>query len=241
MKKHSKWLMLASLLYLVVLIPQDAHAMHIMEGYLPKFWALFWWVVYLPFLIIGLRKLTKLTEKHPEQKLLLALAGAFVFLLSSLKIPSVTGSCSHPTGVGLGAVLFGPWPMAVLGLVVLLFQAVLLAHGGLTSLGANAFSMAVVGPFIAYYLFRALKKSGVNNYVAVFAAAAIGNLSTYVITSIQLALAHPAGDFGGQVVTYLAVFALTQIPIAIAEGILTALLYEKVYQYEEGIRLETIH
>jgi len=77
--------------------------------------------VYLPFLLWGLRSLTQITRQHPETKLLLALAGAFTFVLSALKIPSVTGSCSHPTGTGLGAVLFGPGVMSVLGGLVLLF------------------------------------------------------------------------------------------------------------------------
>ena len=67
-----------------------------------------------------------------------------MFVISSLKIPSVTGSCSHMTGTGLGAILFGPTAAGVLGLIVLLFQAILLAHGGLTTLGANTFSMAIV-------------------------------------------------------------------------------------------------
>ena len=71
-----------------------------------------------------------------NQKVLLGLAGGFVFVLSALKIPSVTGSCSHPTGTGLGAIIFGPTTMTVVGLIVLLFQALLLAHGGLTTLGA---------------------------------------------------------------------------------------------------------
>ncbi len=62
-----------------------------------------------------------------------------MFVLSALKIPSVTGSCSHPTGVGLGAIMFGPSVMFVLGTIVLIFQALLLAHGGITTLGANAF------------------------------------------------------------------------------------------------------
>ena len=77
------------------------------------------------------------------------MCGAFAFVLSALKIPSITGSCSHPTGVGLGAILFGPMTMAVLGLIVLLFQALLLAHGGLTTLGANTFSMAIAGPIVS--------------------------------------------------------------------------------------------
>ena len=62
------------------------------------------------------------------------MAAAFIFVISSLKIPSVTGSCSHMTGTALGAILFGASPVAVLGIIVLLFQAILLAHGGLTTL-----------------------------------------------------------------------------------------------------------
>lgn len=51
-----------------------------------------------------------------------------MFVLSSLKLPSVTGSCSHPTGNGLGAVLFGPAVASVLATIVLVFQALLIAH-----------------------------------------------------------------------------------------------------------------
>ena len=91
------------------------------------------------------------------------------FVLSALKIPSVTGSCSHPTGVGLGAILFGPNVMAVLGVIVLLFQAILLAHGGLTTLGANAFSMAIVGPIVSFFTFKILKNK-INKSWAVFIA-----------------------------------------------------------------------
>lgn len=81
-----------------------------------------------------------------------------MFVLSALKIPSVTGSCSHPTGVGLGAIMFGPSVMFVLGTIVLIFQALLLAHGGITTLGANAFSMAIIGPIVSFLIFKALKK-----------------------------------------------------------------------------------
>lgn len=101
----------------------------------------------MPFLVIGARRIARISREQPRAKLLLVSAGAFALVLSALKIPSVTGSCSHPTGTGLGAVLFGPSAMAVLGAIVLLFQALLLAHGGLTTLGANIFSMAIVGPW----------------------------------------------------------------------------------------------
>ena len=119
-----------------------------------------WYVATLPFFVLGLRSIQSQVQKSPQSKLVLGMAGAYSFVLSSLKIPSVTGSCSHPTGVALGAILFGPTAMTVLAVIVLIFQAILLAHGGLTTLGANAFSMAVVGPYVAYYLWRAYPGPG---------------------------------------------------------------------------------
>ena len=129
--------------------------MHIMEGFLPVEHALGWSIAAAPFVALGLRSVRRQLNEHPEQRMLLGVAAAFSFVLSALKLPSVTGSCSHPTGVGLGALLFGPLAMVPVGLVVLLFQALLFAHGGLTTLGANLFSLAIVGPLVAAGLFRA--------------------------------------------------------------------------------------
>lgn len=236
MKKHQFFslVMMAGLsCYLVVGSPKPAYAMHIMEGFLPVGWAVFWWVVYLPFLFWGLRSLTHITRQHPETKLLLALAGAFTFVLSALKIPSVTGSCSHPTGTGLGAVLFGPAVMSVLGGLVLLFQASLLAHGGLTTLGANAMSMAVVGPFIAYGIYQLVMRSSGRQTLAIFLAAALAGLITYVVTSLQLALAFPSatGGFFAAFTKFATIFAVTQIPLAISEGLLTVLVWNWLQTY----------
>ena len=201
-----------------ILLPLRASAMHIGEGFLPAGWSIAWGVVCLPFLIYGLVGMKKRIAATPKVKILLAMCGAFAFVLSALKIPSVTGSCSHPTGVGLGAVLFGPGITSVLGFIVLVFQALLLAHGGITTLGANTFSMAVAGPVAAWLVFKGLKKLKVSNGISVFAAACLGDLLTYVVTSIQLGVVY--GGFG----KFLGVFALTQIPLAIVEGILSAIV-----------------
>jgi cobalt/nickel transport system permease protein len=218
--------------YFIVSAATPVYAMHIMEGYLPVQWAIFWWVVALPFFVLGLRSLKKITEANPELKLLLALAGAFTFVLSALKIPSVTGSSSHPTGTGLGAVLFGPLSMSVLGSLVLLFQAILLAHGGLTTLGANAFSMAITGPFVAYWIYCLVIKSG-NQRLAIFLASALADLVTYIVTSVQLALAFPAatGGFIASFLKFAGIFAITQIPLAISEGLLTVLVWNWLSSY----------
>lgn len=216
-----------------MLIPKQAFAMHIMEGYLPIGWAIFWFALCLPFLVRGMIAIRKVVKEHPESRLLLALSGAFTFVLSALKIPSVTGSCSHPTGVGLGSVLFGPFVMSVLGSIVLFFQSLLLAHGGLTTLGANIFSMAIVGPFIAIGVFKLSTRCGLSFSVAVFLAAMLGDLGTYVMTSIQLALAFPAVEGGilGSFEKFASIFALTQIPLAISEGLLTVMIMNFIQKY----------
>jgi len=173
-------------------------------------------------------------REHPQTKLLLGAAGAFTFILSALKLPSVAGSSSHPTGTGLGAVLFRPPVMAVLGAIVLLFQALLLAHGGLTTLGANVFSMAIVGPWVSFGIYKLLRRFGASVYVGAGVAAAIGDLSTYVTTAVQLALAFPdpAGGVLGSAIKFMGVFAVSQVPLAVIEGVVTAMVMRLLMNYD---------
>lgn len=213
----------ALFIFLMFIIPVNLFSMHIMEGFLPPVWAGVWWIIALPFIYLGVASVRRIVADKPNVKPLIAMAGAFAFVLSALKIPSVTGSSSHMTGVALGTIMFGPLPMALLGFIVLLFQALLLAHGGLTTLGANTVSMAVVGPLVAFLVFSMCRKSGVKESIGIFLAAFLGDLLTYVVTSAQLAFAHPAesGGVAVSLVKFLSVFAVTQVPLAVIEGILT--------------------
>ena len=225
-KKEKRIVALAAAFALIFGVAPAANAMHIMEGYLPPQFCIIWGVICIPFIAIGYLSIKKTLAENRRAITILAMAGAFVFVLSSLKIPSVTGSCSHMTGTGLGAILFGPSAVSILGIIVLIFQAILLAHGGITTLGANTFSMAIAGPFVSYGIYRLCKALKVNKYVGIFLAASIGDLFTYCVTSIQLALAYPSEN-GGFIVSaakFLAVFAPTQVPLAVIEGILTVVI-----------------
>ena len=151
MTKHERRFLGATIaISLVLSFSLPASAMHIMEGFLSKGYCIFWGAVCLPFLAWGLISIRRTARDHRKTLLVLVMSGAYAFVLSALKIPSVTGSSSHATGTGLGAILFGPAAMAVIGFIVLLFQALLLAHGGLSTLGANTFSLAIAGPFLAF-------------------------------------------------------------------------------------------
>lgn len=212
--------------------------MHIMEGFLPVTHAAGWLAASAPVFALGCRSLNRAVREKPDALLLLGAVAAFIFVLSALKLPSVGGSCSHPTGTGLGAILFGPSIMAVLGTVVVLFQALLIAHGGITTLGANVFAMAIAGPWMAALLFATGRRLQLPSGLNIFIAAASANLFTYLVTATQLAMAFPdaTGGFTGAWMKFLGVFAITQIPLAIMEGMLTVLVIRALAAY----RLEEI-
>ncbi|MBU3097753.1 MULTISPECIES: energy-coupling factor ABC transporter permease [Clostridium] len=230
-----KYQVTLGVLMMLLFIPRNVFAMHIMEGFLPPKWCITWGAICIPFIVVGYFSIKEKIRIDPKLKMLIAMVGAFAFVLSALKIPSVTGSCSHPTGVGLGAILFGPTVMSVLGLIVLIFQALLLAHGGLTTLGANTFSMAVVGPIVSYGVYKLLKKLNVSTSISIFSAAMLGDLMTYVTTSFQLAVAFPdeIGGFVASLIKFMSIFAVTQLPLAISEGILTVIVFNLLTKYNK--------
>ncbi|MBZ3934945.1 energy-coupling factor ABC transporter permease [Methanimicrococcus blatticola] len=226
--------------------------MHIMEGMLPVGWAAFWWGLTAIILVAGIIQLNKVVRKNREVLPLLAVSGAFIFVLSSLKLPSVTGSSSHPTGTGLSSFTFGPLITAVLSAIVLLFQALLLAHGGITTLGANCFSMGFFGPLLAYALYKALQKTKLNIYYTVFLAAFVADLGTYVVTALQLALASVMNsplaisalieNFSGFLSAsagFLGVFAVTQVPLAILEGLIIVVAFKYIAKLKGDFLLKT--
>lgn len=232
-KTQKKVLKLSIAFAIVMAVCPAANAMHIMEGYLPPVLCVAWGVACLPFVVKGFMNLKKIIAENKKAVTLIAMAGAYVFVLSALKIPSVTGSCSHMTGTGFSSILFGPCITSILGIIVLLFQAILLAHGGLTTLGANTFSMAIAGPLLTYGTFVLCKKVKLNKNVSVFLAACLGDLFTYCVTSIQLAIAYPSsqGGVAASAVQFLGVFAPTQLPLAVIEGLLTVLIMIALESY----------
>ncbi|MFI3213922.1 MAG: energy-coupling factor ABC transporter permease [Eubacteriales bacterium] len=232
-RKERKIVAILGIIAMTQAVVPVSNAMHIMEGYLPLTFCIAWGILCIPFVVAGFMSLKKKINENRRVLTMIAMSGAFIFVISSLKIPSVTGSCSHMTGTGLGAILLGPSAVSILGIIVLLFQAILLAHGGLTTLGANAFSMTIVGPFVTYGIYKLCGKMNVNKKASIFLAAALGDLLTYCVTSVQLAMAYPSevGGVGASIIKFLSVFAPTQLPLAILEGIITVLIVMMLETY----------
>jgi len=213
------------LLAALVLLPRAAHAMHISEGILPGPWAGLWFGVSLPFVWWGLHDIQRRSTRQPYVKALVGLVGAAVFIVSCMPVPVPwTGTCSHPCGTGLAAILIGPSATIVVTSVALLLQALFLAHGGLSTLGADICSMGVAGAFVGYGVFQLARRLGASFFLAAFLAGLLSDWATYTVTSFELASAL-CGEhsFRDMFLTVLVAFAPTQIPLGLAEGVVSGM------------------
>ncbi len=225
--------LLVHIAYCILLSVSDAHAMHISEGILPFHWAAVWSVLAVPFVAYGLYRLRKLSAADLSFKPLVGLMAAVVFIISCMPIPVPTaGSCSHPCGTAISGILVGPAISILVAAVALLIQALFLAHGGLSTWGANILSMGVMGSFAGFLAFKALRSMKINLAVSGFVAGLLADWATYFTTSIELA-SGIKGDspFMPLFWKILIAFIPTQLPLGILEGAMTAgmivLLYKK--------------
>lgn len=204
-------------------LPSTVQAMHITEGILPMPWASFWSLAALPFVIWGVQDLKQRSAAVPHFKPLVGLVGAAVFIISCMPIPVPTaGTCSHPCGTGLAAILIGPPLTVLVTSVALLLQALFLSHGGLTTWGANIFSMGVVGGFVGYGVFKLARRVGLSYLAAAFLAGLCSDWATYASTTLELASAlHGDGSFAAMFASIALSFCPTQVPLGIIEGFLS--------------------
>ena len=221
--KHRRIILLSAVLP-VILLPSYSFAMHISEGILPFSWALFWFCASAPFLALGLRTLARRSEADLACKPLVGMVAAVVFVISCMPIPvPLAGTCSHPCGTGLAAILLGPALSVVVAAVALLLQALFLSHGGLSTWGANLFSMGVMGSFAGYAVFRGLRLAGLGVVAAAFAAGLVADWATYAGTALIMAAgirgASPFWPLAGKIAL---AFVPTQLPLGIVEGAITA-------------------
>ncbi len=204
--------------------PAPAFAMHISEGILPLPWALVWFLLSLPFLAAGIKYLRLRNADMPELKPLVGLVGAAVFVISCMPIPvPIAGTCSHPCGTGLAALIVGPALATVIASVALALQALFLAHGGLTTLGANILSLGVAGSYAAIGAYKLARCAGAPRIAAAFLAGVASDWATYLMTSLELAGALAGGgSFWTMFRAVAFAFVPTQLPLGILEGFVTA-------------------
>jgi cobalt/nickel transport system permease protein len=219
--------------YIMLTLVPEAYAMHISEGILPLEWALSWFAVAVPFIAFGLFVLKKRSSDDLSLKPLVGLMAAVVFIISCMPVPVLSaGTCSHPCGTGISGILLGPAISVIVAAAALLVQALFLAHGGLSTWGANVVSMGVMGSFTGYFVFVLMRRFKVNIAVAAFMAGLAADWATYLTTSFELASGIRGNNAFLPLFYKIAVaFIPTQLPLGILEGAITAgmvvLLYNR--------------
>lgn len=201
--------------------------MHISEGILPLQVAAATTTVAVPFVAKGIQDLKAKVDKDPSIKPLVGLVSAAVFVVSALPIPvPIAGTTAHPTAIAIAAIILGPWAAALVTGVVLGLQALFMAHGGISSWGANTMNMGVFGAWVAYLTYLAVRRSGLPLWVGLAAAGALGDLVTYFGTAAVMAFAL-AGDQGVVAATaaIFVAFMPTQLPLAVLEALFTVGLF----------------
>ena len=235
------------IVFTLLLLPRAAYAMHITEGILPPRWAIFWFIIIIPFVVIGILKLKKKKREVPGFLPLVGIVGAAVFVFSCFPIPVIglNGmATAHPAGTGMSAMLLGPFVSVIIAGIALFIQALFLAHGGITTLGVNIFSMGVLGSFSGYFAFRLAQKMGLKLFWCGFFAGVISDICTYMGTSIGLgflvfeggesfpvAIMHSAK---AMLEIFVVFMATSQGPLCIAEGIVVGFAISYVYKVRPG-------
>lgn len=202
--------------------------MHISDGILSLQWCAFWYLLCIPFWILGVREIRKRSEKDPKYRPMLALMGAAVFIISVWHIPvPVTGSCSHPVGTPMAAIIVGPFATVVITSIALFFQT-FVGHGGITTLGANTFSMGIAGTLTGYASYVLLRKAKASLWLSAGVAGFIGDMVTYLVSSFELAVGLHTGSLLHYWWLYFMGYGPTQIPLAIGEFIFTAAVIQYI-------------
>jgi cobalt/nickel transport system permease protein len=202
--------------------------MHIEDGILPWSACIAYFAITAAFLFPAVLQINKRVRENPYYKPLLAMAGVGIFVISAMHMPvPVTGSCSHPCGTPLSAIIVGPFATVLLSVIVLFFQAVLLGHGGITTIGANTVSMGIAGTFVGYGLWKLIRKFNGPVWLAAGVAGLIGDLVVYLTSAFELAFSlHGHVSFWHQWMVFFLGYGPTQFPLAIGEAIFTAVIVQ---------------
>ena len=208
--------------------------MHISEGILtgPSFWATT--VAGAAVMVWGVSDMKRFVKEQPDRKPLLGMAGAFIFLVSLIPIPAYMGTCSHPCGTPLAGILLGPGIGTALAGLSLVLQALLFAHGGFATLGANILSLGLGGAAGGWLFFKLGRRLGLPLLAAAGLSGLLGDILTYLISGSILGghlaffAPQPQYSFGGYLSVIMAAYLPVQLPIALGEMAVTGIAVRSI-------------
>lgn len=207
--------------------------MHIPDGMLDTKTLAATWVAAVPAVGWGVRQVRR--RASDGRLVLMSVLAAVVFALQMLNFPVAGGTSGHFAGGALAAILLGPWPAVLVISAVLMVQALLFADGGITALAANVWNLAIVAPFVGWWVYSLalrIRDSRGARVVGAFAAAWAGCVSAALSAGAMLWISG-AAPFA----PVMGAMGLWHALIGIGEGLVTAGLVAYVFT----LRPELMH
>lgn len=150
--------------------------MHIPDGYLSPSTCAVLYAASAPVWYVSMRRVKR--RFNTRLVPLLSVFSALSFVIMMFNVPLPGGTTGHAVGVGVTAIVLGPWASILAISVAILIQAVFFGDGGITTLGANCFNMAIAGSLVAFLVYRALAgRQALTSSRRVVAAAVAGYLA----------------------------------------------------------------
>ena len=220
--------------------------MHIPDGYLGPYTFMAFWIIMIPIWYYAGRKLS--SELKSRQVPLLALSAAFSFVIMMFNVPIPGGSTGHAVGGAIIGIVLGPWAAVIAISVALVLQALMFGDGGITAIAANCFNMAVVIPFVGYYVYKIVSGDTLITSSRRVIASAIAGWA-----SLSLAAACAGFEFGIQPilhhdanglplympyplsVTIPAMFLEHALGFGILEALITALIFAYIQRTDTSL------
>lgn len=134
------------------LLTKGSWTVHIPDGYMSPASAAAMYGAAAPFWWIAGRKVKSVVTGQTAP--LLAIFSAFSFTAMMFNVPVPGGTTAHAVGGTLAAIVLGPWAAVITVSVSLVIQALFFGDGGITTIGANCFNMAIVLPIAGYLVYR---------------------------------------------------------------------------------------
>jgi cobalt/nickel transport system permease protein len=169
--------------------------MHIPDGYLSPASCAALYGASAPFWYVALERVKQALHTRLIPRLSLFAAFSFVIMMFNLPLPG--GTTGHAVGIGLAAVVLGPWAAMLAVSVAIVVQALFFGDGGITAIGANCFNMAIAGALVAYGTYRLV--AGRSAITSTRRAVAAG-IAGYCAVNVSALLA--AIEFGIQPLLY---------------------------------------
>ncbi len=147
--------------------------MHIPDGYLSPVTCAVLYAAAAPFWAIALNRVKR--AMNTRMIPLLSVFAAFSFVIMMFNIPLPGGTTGHAVGVGIAAIVLGPWGAMLAISIALLIQALFFGDGGITAFGANCFNMAIIGSCVATLVYRIVgQNAALQSPRRIFAASLAG-------------------------------------------------------------------